>query len=137
MQIFAAYLARIDDPQHRARTEAVLRWVAERFPNLAPRVAWNQPMFTDHDTFIIGFSVAKGHLAVAPERVVIDRFSDEIVRAGYTHSKELIRVPWDEPVDFALLERIIAFNIADKADYSTFWRKPSDRDPQSADHQQG
>ncbi|MFD0618661.1 iron chaperone [Paenibacillus sp. GCM10027629] len=123
MEVFAEYLARIDHPQHRARTEEVLTWVHKNFPNLMPKIAWNQPMFTDHDTFIIGFSVAKPHLAVAPERVGITHFSDEIVQAGYDHSKELVRIRWDRPVDFTLLEKMIEFNILDKADCSTFWRK--------------
>ena len=123
MEVFAEYLARIDDAGQRARVEEILGWVAKRFPDLVPRIAWNQPMFTDHGTFIIGFSVAKKHLAVAPERAGIDRFSDEIVQAGYSHSKELVRIPWDKPVDYALLEKIIEFNIADKADCKTFWRK--------------
>lgn len=123
MDVFLEYLARIDNPQHRARTEEILGWVIEKFPNLVPKIAWNQPMFTDHGTFIIGFSVAKHHLAVAPERVVITRFSDEIVQTGYDHTKELIRIRWDDPVDFSLLERMIEFNISDKADCSTFWRK--------------
>lgn len=88
-----------------------------------PKIAWNQPMFTDHGTFIIGFSIAKHHLAVAPERAGIIRFSDEIVQAGYEHTKELIRIRWDGPVDYSLLEKMIEFNIMDKADCSTFWRK--------------
>lgn len=123
MEVFAEYLSRIDNPQHRVRVEEVLGWTTKRFPNLVPRIAWNQPMFTDHGTFIIGFSTARQHLAVAPERAGINRFSDEIVQAGYSHSKELVRIPWDGPVDLALLEKIIEFNISDKAGCSTFWRK--------------
>ncbi|MCW3490486.1 iron chaperone [Dethiobacter alkaliphilus] len=123
MEVFAEYLARIDNLQHRARTEEVLRWVTKKFPQLRPKIAWNQPMFTDHGTFIIGFSVAKHHLAVAPERAGINHFSDEIVQAGYDHTKELIRIKWDSPVDFSLLEKMIRFNILDKTDCSTFWRK--------------
>ena len=53
-------------------------------------------MFTDHGTFIIGFSVAKKHLAVAPERAGIERFSDDILQAGYTHSKEILRIGWTQ-----------------------------------------
>lgn len=123
MEAFEEFLARIDNPQHRARTEEVLGWVSARFPNLAPVMKWNQPMFTDHGTFIIGFSVAKHHMAVAPERAGILRFSDEIVQAGYDHTNELVRLPWDRPVDFSLLEKMIEFNMMDKADCSTFWRK--------------
>jgi uncharacterized protein YdhG (YjbR/CyaY superfamily) len=123
MEVFAEYLAHIDNPQHRARTEEVLAWVTKKFPNLMPKIAWNQPMFTDHGTFIIGFSVSKHHLAVAPERAGIIHFSDEIVRAGYDHTKQLVRIQWDSPVDFSLLEKMIEFNILDKANCSTFWRK--------------
>ncbi|WP_163538475.1 iron chaperone [Gracilibacillus sp. YIM 98692] len=123
MEVFADYLANIDNPQHRARTEEVLAWVTEKFPNLVPAIKWNQPMFTDHGTFIIGFSIAKHHLAAAPERAGIIHFSDEIVQAGYDHSKMLVRFPWDRPVDFSLLEKMIEFNISDKEDCSTFWRK--------------
>ncbi len=124
MEVFKEYLAGIDDPRHRARMQEVLGWVAERFPQLKPRIAWNQPMFTDHGTFIIGFSAARHHMAAAPERAGMERFSDEIARAGYARSRELVRIGWDSPVDFSLLEKMIAFNIRDKAEYSAFWRKP-------------
>lgn len=123
MEVFVEYLARIDDPQHRARVEEILNWVARQFPSLAPKIAWNQPMFTDHGTFIIGFSVAKQHLAVAPEKAGIDRFSAEIVQSGYDHTKELLRIRWDRPVDYALLEKMISFNILEKANCAAFWRK--------------
>jgi len=123
MDVFAEYLAGIGNPQHRARVEEVLGWVVKTFPQLVPKIAWNQPMFTDHGTYIIGFSVAKHHMAVAPERAGMLRFADEIVQAGYDHTKELVRMPWDRPVDYSLLEKMIAFNIADKADCTTFWRK--------------
>ena len=123
MEVFEEFLARIDNPDHRYRAEEVLGWVAEKFPNLMPVIKWNQPMFTDHGTYIIGFSVAKHHMAVAPESVVINHFSDEIVQAGYNHTKELIRFPWDKPFDFSLLEKMIKYNILDKADCTTFWRK--------------
>jgi uncharacterized protein YdhG (YjbR/CyaY superfamily) len=122
MEVFEEFLAGIENPQHRARTEEVLGWVTQKYPDLAPKIAWNQPVFTDHGTYIIGFSVAKQHLAVSPEKAGIDHFSDEIVQAGYEHTKMLVRIPWDKPVDYALLERVIEFNIADKAETTTFWR---------------
>jgi uncharacterized protein YdhG (YjbR/CyaY superfamily) len=123
MEVFAEYLANIENPQNRARTEEVLAWVANRFPTLKPRIAWNQPMFTDHGTYIIGFSVANHHIAIGPERAGIIHFSSEIIKAGYDHGKMLMRIPWESPVDYSLLERIIEYNISEKAGCSTFWRK--------------
>ncbi|TCP58143.1 hypothetical protein EV586_102594 [Tumebacillus sp. BK434] len=123
MEVFAEFLSQIENPQHRAGTEEVLTWVTKKFPNLLPKIAWNQPMFTDHGTFIIGFSVSKQHLAVSPEKAGIAHFSEAILQAGYDHTQQLMRIKWDRPVDFSLLEKMIEFNRLDKADCSTFWRK--------------
>jgi len=123
MDIFKAFLDKIENRQNRDRVEEVLSWISEKYPTLQPKIAWNQPMFTDHQTFIIGFSVAKKHMAIAPEKVAIDKFSEEIIQSGYEHSKELIRIQWDKPFDFSLLGRIIEFNMSDKAESTSFWRK--------------
>ncbi|RED85191.1 iron chaperone [Cohnella phaseoli] len=123
MEAFAIYLEGIHNPHHRARTEEVLTWVAEKYPSLEPKIAWNQPMFTDHGTYIIGFSVSKHHLAVAPEKAGMNHVADAIAQAGYDHTKELVRIKWEDPVEFSLLEKMIEFNIWDKADCKTFWRK--------------
>lgn len=123
MEVFAEYLAQIDTPAHRERMDEVLTWVSKQFPSLEPKIKWEQPMFTDHGTFIIGFSIAKHHLAVSPENAGIIHFSDDIVEAGYDHTKQIVRIPWDSPVDFSLLEKMIEFNMMDKADCLTFWRK--------------
>lgn len=123
METFSDYLAAISDQDHRDRMEEVLHWVRQTFPGLKPVIAWKQPMFTDHGTFIIGFSVSKNHLAAAPERAGILHFSDAIRKAGFSQTKELIRFPWDRPIDYSLLQEIIAFNIVDKAGCDTFWRK--------------
>jgi len=123
METFEDYLATLEIPQHRARMEEVFVHITECFPELVKKIAWNQPMFTDHGTFIIGFSAAKAHMAVAPEKAGMERFTDEIAQAGYTQTKELFRIPWDKAVDDTLLEHIIAFNRLEKAECDTFWRK--------------
>ena len=123
METFQPYLDKIDDETQLARVSEVLSWVGQTFPQLGKRIAWNQPMFTDHGTFIIGFSRAKGHLAVAPEYAALQKFSSELDAAGYNHTTMLFRIPWEKPVDYDLLRRIIEFNIADKAETTTFWRK--------------
>jgi uncharacterized protein len=123
MEVFAEYLAHIDNPQHRARTEEVLTWVTKKFPNLEPQIKWNKPTFTDHGTYIIMFDTAKNHLSILPEEEAMVHFADEIAQAGYSASSRLFRIKWTEPVNYELLEKIIEFNIKDKADCSTFWRK--------------
>ena len=60
---------------------------------------------------------------MAPENVAIIHVEEDIVKAGYDYTKELIRIPWNGPVEYSLLEKMIEFNIQDKANCSTFWRK--------------
>ena len=62
-------------------------------------------------------------MSVAPEQAGTMKFSDEIKQVGYDRSKELVRIPWDIPVDYLLLEKMVEFNMLEKADCQTFWRK--------------
>jgi uncharacterized protein len=123
MEVFAKYLAGIDNPDHRDRTEEILAWVANKFPNLEPQIKWNKPTFTDHGTYIIMFATAKNHLSILPEEETMVHFADEIAQAGYSASSRLFRIQWTEPVNYELLEKIIEFNIKDKAENSNFWRQ--------------
>lgn len=123
MEIFSEYLTQIENSQHRIRTKEVLDWVGHTFPDLQQKVAWNQPMFIDHGTFIIGFSISKHHLAISPEKMGMNHFSEKIAKAGYGQSKMLFRIKWEEAVNYSLLDEIINYNRMDKADCKTFWRK--------------
>lgn len=122
MENLTDFLTKIEDPQHRARLEEIFEWISNKFPNLQAEIKWKQPMFTDHGTYIIGFSTAKQHISVAPEEVGMERFVEDIAQAGYSATKGLFRIPWNKPVNYELLEKMIEFNIQDKADCSTFWR---------------
>ncbi len=123
MEAFASYLITIGNQDHRKTMEGVFAWVQKTFPTLVPKIVWNQPMFTDHGTFIIGFSVAKHHFAVSPDVTAIKLFSEDIAKSGYSQTKNLFRIKWEMAVDYALLERIIRFNIDDKKECKTFWKK--------------
>ncbi|GEL14807.1 iron chaperone [Pediococcus cellicola] len=122
MDTFTDFIHAIDDPEHRARVKEVLFWVSDNFPQLKTRIAWNQPMFTDHGTFIIGFSVSKKHLAFTPEEAGISHFEADLKAAKIDHTKGIVRMPWGEPFNYELLKQMIEFNIQDKAKVDKFWR---------------
>ena len=123
MDNFRDFLAKIDNQDQQARLEQILQWVLDNYPQFETRIAWNQPMFTDHGTFILGFSVAKKHIAIAPESVAMVAFNDQIEAAGYTHGTNMFRIMSDQEVNYQLLQAIIDFNVADKKDLTSFWRK--------------
>jgi uncharacterized protein len=121
-ETFTDFLAAIDDPDHRAKLDELLGWVADTWPDLDPVVKWKQPMFTHHGTYIIGFSAFAKNIAVSPEEAGMAHFGEAIHAAGYTTTLRLFRIMWSDPVDRGLLTEIIEWQIAGKADLTTFWR---------------
>lgn len=123
MEIYSEYFEQIKENAQQNRVKEILKWVHQTFPQLMPVVKWNQPMFSDHGTYIIGFSVSQKHIAVAPEKKALHYFAEKIKASGYEQSKEIFRIALDQSVDYALLQSIIEYNILDKSDTTTFWRK--------------
>lgn len=116
------YLASIDDPENVQKLEDLINWALKEFPQLELRIAWNQPMLTDHGTFIMAFSAAKKHLGVSIEKEPLEIHRDEIHDAGYTSSKMMFQMPWDKEWNKKLLAKLIQSNIDEKKDTTTFWR---------------
>jgi len=117
------FLNSIPAPDHRQKFADLMVWIPTAFPELSLRIAWNQPMFTAHGTFIIGFSAAKNHISVAVEDFAFAHFQEAIAKAGYTTTKRLFQMQWDQAWSQALLQQLIAFNLEDKQHIDTFWRK--------------
>lgn len=118
-----AFLETIAPEENKTAFKDLLDWVSGEFQQLKLEFKWNQPMFTDHGTFIIGFSAAKNHIAAAPERACMVRFEKELKERHIDCTKELMRLSWGKPIDFDLLKMMIVFNMEDKADCEGFWRK--------------
>ena len=119
------FLATIPDNDNRARMVEVLDWVAQHYPERELRIAWNQPMITHHGTYIIGFSAASKHMAMAPERATMIRFEPVMRERGTDFGKMFARQPWNKPFDYELLDAFIQHQLAEKRYITSFWRPKS------------
>ena len=126
------YLATIPDDDNRERMVDVLVWVGFTYPELKLRIAWNQPMFTHHGTYIIGFSAASKHMAIAPERATMIRFEPVMRERGTDFGKMFARQPWNKPFDYELLDAFIQHQLTEKQDITSFWR-PKDHELAAAE----
>lgn len=122
MQNFEEYLAAIENIEHREKMRDLFDWILTEFPELETRIAWNQPMFTHHETFILAFSLAKNHISVSPEVKTLTLFAEDIDQSGYDRTNNIFRIKWTQPIDRELIKKLISFNIEDKKDYHKFWR---------------
>ncbi|WP_340296994.1 iron chaperone [Staphylococcus coagulans] len=125
METLDDFLETIDKETHRAKLKNVIQTILENYPELTMEIKWNQPMllYKNNGTFILGFSKAKPHFAIAPEKYTLDTFADDIKAAGYQMTKMFLKIKWTDEVNYDLLYRIIDFNIKDKKDSSSFWRR--------------
>ena len=126
------YLATIPNDDNRERMVDVLVWVGLTYPELELRIEWNQPMFTHHGTYIIGFSAASKHMTMAPERATMIRFEQVMRERGTDFSTMLARQPWNRPFDYELLDSFIQHQLAEKQDVTSFWR-PKEHELAAAD----
>ena len=119
------FLATIPNGDNRARMVEVLDWVAQHYPELELRIAWNQPMFTHHGTYIIGFSAASNHMAMAPEHATMIRFEQVMRERSTDFGTMLARQPGNKPFDYKLLDAFIRHQLAEKQNITSFWRPKS------------
>ncbi len=125
METLDDFLETIDKETHREKLKNVIQTILENYPELTMEIKWNQPMllYKDNGSFILGFSKAKPHFAISPEKYTLDTFADDIKAAGYQMTKMFLKIKWTDEVNYDLLYRIIDFNIKDKKDSSSFWRR--------------
>lgn len=120
--IFKDYINSIENETNRSKFQKLLEFVVNEFPQLETVMKWNQPMFIDHGTYIIAFSVTKNHINIAPERAGMIHFDEMIKNSDVSFTKMLIQMKWTKPIDFNLIKEVIKYNIIDKEHTTSFWR---------------
>lgn len=120
--LFEEYINLIENQENRNKFVEVLEFIIKKFPHLETVIKWNQPMFTDHGTFIVGFSITKNHINIAPERDTMIYFQDLIQARDVSSTKMLLQMKWTKPIDYELIEEIVKYNIIEKAKTTSFWR---------------
>ena len=86
------FLSNFKNPILKFKLEPIFEQIQKEFPNLTVELKWNQPMFIMNGTFIIGFSVAKNHISIAPEAVTMDIFTNDIKAANYEATNNLFKI---------------------------------------------
>ena len=86
------FLSNFKNPILKFKLELIFEQIQKEIPNLTVELKWNQPMFIMNGTFIIGFSVAKNHISIAPEAVTMTIFTNDIKAANYEATNNLFKI---------------------------------------------
>lgn len=116
------FIQKVENVAHRQHLTELYEMIQADFPQLKYEVKWNQPMFTDHGTYIIGFSVSKDYVNIAPEIKTMEKFAERIKGNRYAQTKNYVKIGVKDTIDMLMIKEMIQFNILDKAECQTFWR---------------
>lgn len=86
------FFSNFKNPIFKFKLEPIFEQIQKEFQNLTVELKWNQPMFIMNGTFIIGFSVAKNHISIAPEAVTMAIFTNDIKAANYEATNNLFKI---------------------------------------------
>lgn len=112
------FLERNENMSQRDLLQNLFQKILEDFPELEPRVAWNQLMFTIRGTVVIGFSVSNNYLSVFPEVYCLKKYIEDISESGYAYTENSFHIKWTDSIDVLLIKKMISFKIGDKNDVS-------------------
>ena len=110
------WLAKLPDDQRKA-LQQLREQIRAAAPAVVETIAYNVPMFYLGTTAVLGFSVAKNHVALGVGSETLDTLKADL--AGYDTAKDIIRFSPDQPLPAALVNKIVKARIvqhaADKA----------------------
>ncbi|NMB59705.1 MAG: hypothetical protein GYA12_11075 [Chloroflexi bacterium] len=82
------------------------RVIHETAPEATEKISYQMPTFFLNGN-LVHFAAFKNHIGFYPAPTGLDAFKDDI--AQYPHSKGAVQFPFDRPIPFDLVKRIVVF----------------------------
>lgn len=99
-----------------AEKQALLKKMYDEIKSAAPKatesIKYGMPTFELNGN-LVHFAAMKGHLGFYPAPSGIEKFSEEL--SAYSTSKGCIRFPYNKPVPFALIKKIVRFRVKENS----------------------
>jgi uncharacterized protein YdhG (YjbR/CyaY superfamily) len=94
------------DPIAAKTARKIFKEIRAKYPDLELVIAWNQPMLRLEKDYVIGLSVAKNHILLAPWSTdVLKKFAPKLI--DFEVNKKTFAVPLDWKVDGSLLQAMV------------------------------
>jgi len=88
------------------KVRAVIQSVA---PTTEETIKWGMPYFTVMGENLCGFAVQKKHISFFPGEATVAEFETRLV--GYKASKGTVQLPYDKPLDEALISDMVCWRL--------------------------
>ena len=108
----AEYLRRVPAPQRRA-LQALRRTIRSAAPEGDERISYGMPAFYFGGRMLVADAAAARHCAFHPGALPVRKRAVEL--AGYSTSKGTVRFDPKEPLSAAIVRRLVATRLAERA----------------------
>ena len=110
MTVIDDYLAE-HSGAHREHLDALRAIITRLAPDATEALAWNMPTWKLNGN-LIHMAAGKHHVGLYPGADGVAFVADELDERGFKHSKGAIQLPVDQPIPVDLVERLVAFRVA-------------------------
>lgn len=97
----------------RERMEQVRALIHSCSPNITEKISWGMATFVLNGN-LIHFAGQKNHFGLYPGAQAIKVFEDDL--KDYKHSKGAVQFPYNEPMPYDLIRRIVLFNVHEQTE---------------------
>ena len=96
-------------PYVQEMLEKVRRTIRKAAPGAEEKISYKIPTFTLKGNYLIYFAAYKRHIAIYPAPRGVEAFKEEL--SLYEGGKGTVRFPYDKPIPFALITRIVKYRV--------------------------
>jgi uncharacterized protein YdhG (YjbR/CyaY superfamily) len=104
----------------QAVLEKVRLTIREAAPDAQETIGYGIPTFTYYGN-LVHFGAYKKHLGFYPAPRGIEKFKDEL--SVYEGAKGTVQFPYDQPIPYDLISRIVVFRVQDNLERASAKRK--------------
>lgn len=107
-------------PEIQEKMEALRKVIKEAAPEAIEKISWQMPTFYLHGN-LVHFAGHKNHMGLYPGENGVAAFTDEL--SGYRCSKGAIQFPYDKPMPYELITRIVTFRVSENMEQAQAKKK--------------
>jgi uncharacterized protein YdhG (YjbR/CyaY superfamily) len=83
-------------------------------PDAEETMSYQMPTFTLKGKYLVYFAAYKKHIGLYPAPIGIAEFTEDL--AAYESGKGTLKFPFDKPIPFDLITKIVKFRVAENLD---------------------
>ncbi len=107
-----AYIAAFP-PEVQTLLQEIRQVIHATIPGLGETISYGKPTFTLNGKYLVYIAAHKKHIGLCPAPTSVEEFQEAVARYG--GGKGTLKFPFDKPMPFDLIRRVVRFRATEQA----------------------